>query len=236
MQSKRRPVAIQLGLIAGTLAGPIFLIADTVDAATRPHYEPLRQWVSHLSLGSAGWVGVTILVATALLLGLYAATVLVIAGRGSARVLPTAVLVAAVALLAAAVFPIDPSLGFPADVPPPPIPTATGQIHQASGPVFILALAVAAFWTGRFLGGLGITPRWVGWSWISGTVVIVAFAVCSVLVGMDYAGVIPSAWSGLFERVAIDVGLLWTSWVAATVLRERAKPVTGNDPHTEPVR
>lgn len=221
MQVNSTPVTVRIGLICGTLVGPFFVLADLVDALARPGYQPLRHWVSHLSLGPLGWIGVTILIVTAVLLAGYALGVFAHRDRRW-RVYLVAVTVAAVSLLAAAIFPMDPSLGFPVGSLADAVPTVAGQIHQAAGPLFIVALAVAAFTSVRVLRDVGIARFPARWGHVVGTAVIVAFVVCSTLVSLDYAGVIPLAWSGLFERIAIDAGLLWVSVVAVALRRARS--------------
>jgi hypothetical protein len=218
MQQNSSSSTTRIGLVAGAVVGPLFVISDLVNALTRPGYQPLRHWVSHLSLGPLGWIGVATLVITAALLAGYALAVFRV-GERRWRAYPAAVAVAAVALVIAAIFPMDPSLGFPAGASADGVPTVAGQVHQIAGPLFIVALAVAAFTSGRVLRALGVRRARSRWGSTVGTAVIVAFIVCSTLVSLDYAGVIPHAWSGLFERIAIDAGLLWVSTVAAVAIR-----------------
>jgi hypothetical protein len=45
------------------------------------------------------------------------------------------------------------------------------------------------------------------------------YATCSVLVGMDFGGIWPGAWSGLFERLAAYTGLCWVSLTAHALSR-----------------
>lgn len=207
--SPRGATMVMLG--GGVVAGPLFVVSDLLDALTRADYDVLRHWVSHLALGPEGGLGTVRLVATAVLLAAGAGGVL----RRGPRAYPTAVLVAATALAVAATFPMEPSLGFPPGSEPRG--DLAGHVHDVAGPVFILALAVAAVLSRRVL-----SVSWPGlarWGRMTGLGVLLAFVVCSVLVALDYAGSWPSSPSGLFERLAIGGGLLWTSVVAWTVAR-----------------
>jgi Protein of unknown function (DUF998) len=60
-------------LTAGVWVAAFFIPADLLDALARPHYNPLRHWISHLSLGQFGWLGSVVLLLTAALLAVYAA-------------------------------------------------------------------------------------------------------------------------------------------------------------------
>jgi hypothetical protein len=220
---------VRPGIVAGGAVGPFFLVTDIVDAMTRPGYQPLRHWVSHLSLGPYGGIGAMILVATGVMLGAFAIAGYAVWARSPRPAYPVSIGIAGVALLAAAAFPIDPSLGFPPATADTGSPTLSGQIHDVAGPVFILSLAVAALTSRWFLRGVGAARPWTRWSGAAGGTVIAAFVLCSLLVSLDYAGVLPSAPSGLFERIAIDVGLLWTSLVAMAVRRhQKSAHVTSN--------
>jgi hypothetical protein len=203
----------------GVTAAAFFIPADIVDALTRPGYNPLRHWVSHLSLGEYGWVGTSILIVTSASLMAYATGLhRMQADRGGSRGYPVAVALSAAGLALAALFPMDPSLGFP-----PGAKTGislAGSIHNIAGPLFIGAMATAAFLSHRFLLSLGIDLPYARWGWRVGTGALVSFTICSVLVGLDYSGAGPQWWSGLFERLAIYLSLAWGA-VTATALRRR---------------
>jgi hypothetical protein len=55
---------------------------------------------------------------------------------------------------------------------------------------------------------------------ITGIVVPAAFLICSLLVGLDYSGVLPGAPSGLLERISIITGCAWISLLAYRLLRQ----------------
>jgi hypothetical protein len=83
--------------------------------------------------------------------------------------------------------------------------------------VFGFMTAVGFVLARRFAGD----PRWRGWAWYSagdGGVVAVSFVICSVLVALDFAGVLPGAPSGLFERVSLVAGGAWISLLALRLL------------------
>ncbi|HEY8341278.1 MAG TPA: DUF998 domain-containing protein [Egibacteraceae bacterium] len=197
----------------GIAAPAVLVVVDLVHALARPGYDPLRHWVSHLALGSFGWVGTATLLATALLLGGYALGLRrACRALGAPRGYPLAVAVSALALLVAAVFPMDPSLGFPPGAVPQA--TAAGAVHDVAGPVFVLASAVAALLSRRVLAALGAPPTLRLGAPVVAALVAVAFVACAVLAGMAQSGVWPAAPSGLLERVAIATGLGWGGVVA----------------------
>lgn len=212
--------AARLGLGAGVVAAVGFVLVDFADALLRPGYSPLRHWVSHRALGDLGWIGTVSLLAAAALLLAHGASLFAAARRAESRSgYATALVVAAVALLVAAVFPMDPSLGYPPATPQPDAPTLAGRVHDVAGPVFVLAMAVSAFLSPRFLRALGDSPQWARFGPAAGIAIALAFVLTAVLVSLDYAGVAWARWSGAAERLAIYLGLLWVASVARWLSR-----------------
>ncbi len=213
-----------IGLIGGIAAAVVFVAFDLIDASLRPGYSVLRHWVSHRALGEFGWIGTASLLATALLLLICAAALFAVARRSSRRSgYPSTVGLAGLALAIAALFPMDPSLGYPPGATASDAPTLSGSIHDVAGPVLILALATAAFLGRGFLRTLDIQAAWARHGWVVGVGIVAAFAVTSILVSLDYAQVLSGAWSGLCERIAIYLGLGWIAGIAWQVDRAQSR-------------
>ncbi len=208
-------------LAAGATGLVLFVLLFLIDGFTRPGYDPMHQWISHLSLGDRGLLGTA-----NLLLGGGAALILSAglrrvfrSGPGS-RWGPRFVAIFGLGLILAAAFPIDPGLGYPPGVTPGEAPSLSANIHDFAGLVVFVALTAACFTLARRFRG---DERWKGWrlySILTGVVVPTAFLICSILVGMEYSGAFPNAPSGLFERIAMISGCLWAVLLAIRLLRE----------------
>jgi hypothetical protein len=122
-------------------------------------------------------------------------------------------------LLVAALFPMAPSLGFPPDAEAATVSNVAGVVHDVAGPIFVLGLAVATILSRHHLAVLGVPTRFARWSWAASAAVVLSYATCSVLVGMDFGGIWPGAWGGLFERLAAYTGLCWVSLTAHALSR-----------------
>ena len=216
--TERRTTTIRGALLAGASAPAVFIPLDLADGLLRPGYSIARHWVSHLALGEWGWLGTTLLGVTAVLVGTGALGLLAALRRRGGRIATAvALLVAAVGLAIAAAFPMDPSLGFPVGVPEG-APSVAGLIHQAAGPVFIVGSAIALLTAPRSLRSIGLSASAAAFR-TAGIAALVFFALCSVLVSLDYAGAWTEAPSGLAERLAIGIGLLGAAVVAFRVRR-----------------
>jgi hypothetical membrane protein len=199
-------------LVAGQAAVVTIIVVTTVDGLLRPGYSVSRHWISHLSLGDRGWLGVTNLVVCGLLFAVF--------GLGLGRVSRSGrmlVTLAGIALVVAGLVPTDPGLNFPPGAAN--IRTPMGSVHEAAAGVLFLSLIIAAVVLGRASGRRG-----------AGTAVAVAivigFAVCSVLVALDYSGTWPSAPSGLFEKVALFLAMAWPVAVASRSRASRPVPTS----------
>jgi len=213
----------RLGLAAGIVGAGVFVVVDLVDALLRPDYSVLRHWVSHRALGDWGWVGVASLVVTALLLLVHGATTWTLPREArNPSAYSVALVVAGAALLVAALFRVDPSLGYPPGVAEPAATTFAGRVHGVAGPVFMLALAASALFSEPFLKRLGEPPEWARYSWAAALAVVALLVLTAVVAAADLSGAQWARWSGAAQRVACYVGLCWMAAVAARTMRSTA--------------
>jgi hypothetical protein len=198
-------------LACGVAAGPVFLAAATAEGVARPGYDPLRHPISGLALGPGGWQQrVNFAVSGALQLA--GAAGLARSGR------TTAALVGAVGagLVGAGAFVTDPVSGYPPGTPPQvEVPSRVGRLHDLwSAPVFLgppvlgVAQAVSALRRGE--------PGWAAASVGAGVGMFGAFA----LAGAGFSQQPRFArWGGLWQRIALTIGLGYLSALAARARR-----------------
>jgi hypothetical membrane protein len=193
-------------LLAGPLAAAQMIAFVTVAGALRPGYEPSRNWISQLSLGPGGWLAAANLAACGLWLILCAAGLRHRLGPDR-----TASLVAAcgAGLIAIAVIPTDPGIGYPPGVPA--AQTGLGLAHQ----LVSVALGMAGIVTAASLGRSTGFPRL---GVLVAALMAVSFVAGSVLVLLDAAGVLPGNPSGLLERIALYAGLCWIGAISVSLL------------------
>lgn len=141
------PGQIWLLLACGVAAGPLFLGSTLTQAGTREGFDMRRHAASLLSNGDLGWIQtltflVTGVAVTAAAVGLGRA---LHSSPGASVWGPRLLVVYGVSFVAAAVFPADPTLGFPLGTPDGPgVLTTTGIGHMISGLVGFLAVIIAA--------------------------------------------------------------------------------------------
>ncbi len=166
-------------LMAGAVAGPLFLSGWLVQAAAREGFDPSRHPVSLLSLGDQGWVQIANFVVTG---SLYVAGAVGLRGafeRGPGRTWgPLLVGGFGAGLVLAGVFVTDPGAGFPAGAPTgaPAHVSWHGMLHEVGfglaqlswvGATVVLARRFAAQrrrgWTTACLASLVGALTIVGW-------------------------------------------------------------------------
>jgi hypothetical membrane protein len=207
-------------LLAGQVGAPLTVAVFTVDGLFRPGYDPVRHYVSQLSLGPGGWVQVANFLVTGALMLAFAVGLrrALRPGRGS-RWGPLLVAAFGLGLVAAGLFPADPGLGGfpPGTVIPPDSPTPDFQRHILAAVVVFFSLpAACAVLARRFARD----PAWRGWtaySLLTGALVWVLWAGSTILSGDGSAPV--DAVAGLVQRVYLVVGF---GWVALLATRLRA--------------
>lgn len=181
---------MRVARVLPAIAAAQMIVFVTVAGSARPGYDPTRNWVSQLSLGpGGGWA-----TANMFCCGLWLLLGGVALRRGS--------LIAScgACLIALAVLPTDPGIGYPPDVPP--AHTGIGLAHQIVAVVLgvcgVGAAAIAGRQAGFTRAGLAVAA-----------VMAVTFLAATVLVLLDDAGVLPGNPSGLLQRVALFLGLAW---------------------------
>ncbi len=207
----RRDEAMTSALLAcGVVGPPLFISTFLLDGATRPGYNAWRNFVSQLSTGDRGFVQIAnFIVLGTLALGFAA---------GLARLRLTSVAIVqgvyGTAILAAGIFVTDPGLGYPPGVPQ--AQTTHGAVHGVAALAAFTSNALACFVTAFVVRR---DPRWRGWvgySIVSGTLVLAIVGASSAIAQADEAGRIVNGPSGLVQRISVVIGLVW---LAAFALR-----------------
>lgn len=135
-------------LLAGVLAGPIFVTTAVVQILTRDGFDLTRHPISLLANGPFGWVQSANFIVAGLLILIFAFAVapLLRGGRG-AKAGPALLALHGLGLITGGVFQADPAMGFPAGAPagyPEHISTSS-MIHAFAPPLAFLALIAVCF-------------------------------------------------------------------------------------------
>ncbi|TDP97480.1 DUF998 domain-containing protein [Labedaea rhizosphaerae] len=155
-------------LIAGAVAGPLFMAVSYAQAFTRAGFDLSVHPFSFLSLGSLGWLQITNFAVSGLLF--------VIGATGVRRALPTSRFAPlglgamGVGMIMAACFSADPAYGFPAGVPEHV--SLHGNLHAVAFVVAILGWITAAGVLSRRFFAQG--RRGLGWYSAISAVLLVA--------------------------------------------------------------
>jgi hypothetical protein len=205
-------------LVAGVLAGPVFVITFLIEGATRAGYDALRQPVSSLAIGEPGWIQqanffVTALLTLALAAGLRPA--LRASGRRSGAA-PILVAIMGIGLAGAGAFVADPYNGYPPGTPLIPVErTTVGVLHDMFSALLFGGFAVLFIVLGRRF----LRQRRTGWAWysfVSAVAFVVAFALTSV--GLNQVEGLANI-AGLWQRTTLVIGFTWLSVVSLHLLR-----------------
>jgi hypothetical membrane protein len=204
-------------LLTGGVIGPVlFVVVFLIEGWTRAGYDPIRHFVSTLSLSDQGWQQIANFLVTGVLwiggaVGLRRA---MREGPGSLWG-PILIGAAGVGVFLAGAFVTDPAMGYPPGSPPG-LPTTSswhGTIHDLVSMVVFLGLPIATFVVARRFRGEG--SRWALYSVGTG----VAMLTGTILMFTVFQDVI-----GLFQRIVVILGF---GWVALLCLRFRREVSAG---------
>ena len=153
----------------GVIAGPLYVGVSLAQALTREGFDLTRHAWSQLALGEHGWIQVANLAVTGLMLVAFAVGLRRALGDGVAsRWAPRLVAVFGLSLVAAAIFPADPSMGFPAGTPEGPGAVSWhGLLHLAAAGIGFTCMAIAGVVIARRFRaegrqGAAVTARTIG--------------------------------------------------------------------------
>ena len=190
-------------LVAGMIAGPIYLIVGLVQAFTRAGFDITRHALSLLSNGEQGWIQVTNFLLSGLLviagaIGMRQA----LNGRGKTSG-PLFVGVYGLSLIGAGIFKPDPAMGFPIGTPEDATTMSNhGLLHFMIGGAGFLALIVACFVFARRFKSLN-QRGWAMYSILTGVIFLASFI--GIASGSGNGWILLGFWIG--------VVLAWT-WIS----------------------
>jgi hypothetical protein len=213
VQTKTWP-AVRTALIAGAVAGPIYVGVGTFEALLRSGFDIRIHSLSLLANGPWGWVHSAMMLVAGLLtvagaLGL--ANAQRRAGRRSYAMI-IGLVIYGLGIAIAGLLRADPAEGFPIGTParPPVVVTASGIGHLVAGGIGFLGLIVACLAAARRSARTGDR----------------VWAVCSAIIGAYYlvafAGIASGAGNPVINiAFTIAVVLGWT-WITAVCVRALA--------------
>ena len=197
-------------LLWGGVIGPVvFVVGFMLIGLLRADYDPMRQFVSLLSLTDDGWQQVAnfLVSGTLILAGAAGWRRVVREGPGS-RWGPILIGLAGVGLILAGLFVTDPAQGYPPGTPPG-LPMASswhGLVHQLGSTLVFLGLPIAMFVMARRFRGDG--SQLANYCRVSAVAMLIFFA----------AGFGLTDVTGLFQRISIVIAFAWVSRLSYELL------------------
>ncbi len=212
--ARRRAGSARPLLLAGALAGPLYVGIGAVEALVRDGFDIRVHSLSLLANGEGGWIHSAMLVTTGLLTMIGAVGLGRSFGAGQRpRVAVGALGVFGLGVAVAGLLPADPAEGFPVGTPagPPEIITWHGLGHLVAGGIGFLGLIVACLVLARWFQRRGHTG-WAIFSLITGVYYLVSFAGIASGAGNTVVN--------LAFTVAVILGWTWVTLLMARARRD----------------
>jgi hypothetical protein len=201
-------------LVCGMIAGPFYIVVGLIQALTRPGFDLLRHDLSLLANGSLGWIQMTNLVLSGLLVLAFALGMRrVLRGSRGKTWGPLLVSVYGFGLIGAGFFTADPAFGFPPGTPADAHTISWhGLLHFITAAIGFLALIAACMVIAHRFAAQGL-KGWTIYSVGSGLLFFAAFV--GVATGSGQSWSVIGFWIG--------VVFIW-AWIAllAAHLRKEA--------------
>jgi Protein of unknown function (DUF998) len=201
-------------LICGLIAGPFYIVVGLIQALTRPGFDILHDDLSLLANGDLGWIQVTNLVLTGLLVGAFAVGMRRALYAGPGRTWgPILLGVYGIGLIGAGFFTADPAFGFPPGTPADAHTISWhGLLHIITAGIGFLALIAACFVLARRFASHR-QRGWAAYSLATGVIFFAAFA--GVAMGSG------QSWSVIGFWIGVVFAWAWIWALAMKLLKER---------------
>ena len=204
----------------GVIAGPFYVAVSLAQALTRDGFDLTRHAWSMLANGSLGWIQITNLIVTGLMVisGAVGLRRALDQGVGSTWA-PGLLSVYGVSMVAGGIFRADPAQGFPHGTPQGATTTSWhGMLHFVSGGIGFVCLVVACFVLARrFLAD--DLWGWATFSRITGVLFLAGFFTLAAGGG--------SSWANLAFTAAILLAAAWVSMTSIHHYRRVARGIAG---------
>lgn len=202
---------------AGVIGPALFVAIFTIEGWLRPGYQPLKMYVSELSLGPRGWIQIANFIVLGMLLLAFARGVAAEFRTGKAsRGGPILLTIIAVLFLVSGPFLMDPT-GTPVNQA-----TVHGTIHGLAGGIVFLLMPISCF---VFLRRFRADPGWRSLRWptlVLGIIIAAAVVLLTILSKPPEIQRISLDWLGLVQRAIIVPFMLWV-FIFALALYKRTK-------------
>jgi len=200
-------------LACGMIAGPFYIVVGVIQALTRPGFDILRHDLSLLANGDLGWMQITNLLVSGLLVIAFALGMRrVLHGSRGGTWGPLLVGVYGLGLIGAGFFTADPAFGFPPGTPPDAHTISWhGLLHFITAGIGFLALIAACMVMARRFASQGLRG-WAIYSVVSGILFFAAFV--GVATGSGQSWSVIGFWIGVLFIWA------WISILAARLRKE----------------
>jgi hypothetical protein len=205
-------------LLGGLLAGPLYIVVGSIEALTRPGFDPTRDDLSLLSNGVMGWIHIALLLSTGLLTIAGAVGMQRALAQGRASTWgPLLLGLYGLGLIGAGIFIADPMRGFPPGTPVDAHAVSWhGLMHLVSGGVGFIGLIAACMVFARRFASVG-QRAWAAYSVATGVVFFAAFV--GIATGAQQSGPVLVFVTVAFT-VAVVLGWAWVSAMMAKLIVE----------------
>lgn len=216
-----RPASSSNALLAcGIAAGPLYVLVGATEMLTRPGFDPTRHDLSLMSNGDYGWVHISLLIVTGLLVVASSVGMRNVLRDGPAGVWgPRLVALYGLGLVGAGIFVADPAYGFPPGTPADAHAVSWhGLMHLVSGAVGFAGFIAACFVTARRYSSRN-RRAWAAYSRVTGIVFAAAFL--GIAAGSQQGGIVSTVVILAFTA-AVVLGWSWLSAMELQLTKESA--------------
>ncbi len=193
----------QIAALAGMIGPVLFVAIFTLEGFLRPGYDPLRMYISALSLGPRGWIQITNFIAFGVFFLIFTHGIAAEFQNGRAsKAGPILLTIIGISFLVSGPFVMDPATN-------EGTMSLCGMIHGIFGGIVFTLMPLSCF---VFLRRFQEDQKWRSFQWctiVAGIIVTVAVILLSIVTKLPAALDAYGAWVGLIQRMALVPYMIW---------------------------
>lgn len=211
---------IKFFLVCGVVGPALFITVFLIEGLIRQGYNPLRHYVSSLSLGKRGWIQISNFIICGVSMIFFSIAVWKKIAFGiEVGIVAILLFIFGLGLVVSGVFTTDPTLGYPIGTTNPwphTLASRHGTIHNRASLIVFSSLPIATFIMAEYFFTEEDKIGWCIYSVVTGIFILFFFFAADILAERDAQRTLTNAPVGLFQRISIIIGWSWIVFLQVT--------------------
>ncbi|HPO60612.1 MAG TPA: DUF998 domain-containing protein [Exilispira sp.] len=209
--------------LAGVFAPLIFCLSFTLQGILREDYDPVKMYISALSIGKYGWIQIVNFILFGILLFIFSVSLLRDAKKSNTTMTgPILLIICSVCFFLSGPFVMDPIGTVSSNI------TIHGTIHGLLGGIAFLLMPIICFVFYYFMKNESNLKKFRNWTLIFGIVISLTLLLFTFATKIESLNKVLSDFQGFLQRLVLMPYMLWVCLYAFKLYSRSIKSYDSN--------